>query len=143
MGLDNGILLKVKNQEKMGKMPSWLKPDVSYSDRGVCDTFELMYWRKCYNIRDVIFQHLHENNIKTVDDCSEDMNMSLDVFWELCNKLERCYTPKWWKEHDETIWSYNDIAKTYKTALAEARRVVGWLEDKDPDAYEIIFYDSY
>ena len=50
MGLDNGILLKVKNQEKMGKMPSWLKPYVSWSDRDTCTTFELMYWRKCYNM---------------------------------------------------------------------------------------------
>ena len=139
MGLDNGVVLRITNKEKFGDLPKWFAKTTQYDE----NTYEVMYWRKCYNIRDVIFQHLHENNIKTVDDCSEDMSMSLDVFWELCNKLERCYNPKWWKEHDETIWSYNDIAKTYKTALAEARRVVGWLEDKDPDAYEIIFYDSY
>ena len=142
MGLDNGILLKVKNQEKMGKIPSWLKSYIDYTNKPY-DEFEIMYWRKCYNIRDVIFEHLHEYHIKTVWDCSADMEMPLNVFWTLRDKLDKCYTPEWWEQHDDTIWDYNDINEIYRNQLAIARRLIGWLEDKDPDAYEIVFYDSY
>ena len=73
------------------------------------------------------------------------MPMSLEVFWNLCLKLKECYTEKWWNEHDNNIWSWEDIEESgyQKERLALAMRLVGWLETKDPESYEISFYDSY
>lgn len=73
------------------------------------------------------------------------MPMPLDVFWTLCKKLNNCYTEKWWNENDQSILSWEDVEETgyQKERLVLAMRLVGWLEDKDPESYEISFYDSY
>ena len=145
MGLDNGIMLKIKDKEKFGgdRLPSWM-PREDWEDKGNYP-WEILYWRKCWNIREVIFEHLVENKIKVCDDCSFDMPMSLDVFWRLCKRLDSCYNAKWWNENDESIWSWEDIEESgyQKERLALAMRLVGWLETKDPESYEISFYDSY
>ena len=93
MGLDNGLCLKIKNREKFGTLPTWIKYE-EWEQKGNYD-IELLYWRKCWNVRDVIFDFLHAKRIKTVDDCSEDMPMPLDVCVELCQKLLTCYTQEW------------------------------------------------
>ena len=71
--------------------------------------------------------------------------MPLDVFWTLCRKLNDCYTEKWWNENDQSILSWKDVEQTgyQRDRLALAMRLVGWLENKDPESYEISFYDSY
>lgn len=143
MGLDNNISLKIRDKEKFGgdRLPSWM-PRADWEDKGNYP-WEILYWRKCWNIRDVIFQHLRENHIRTCDDCEFDMPMSLEVFWDLCVKLEKCYTEKWWNEHNDSIWSWEEINDNYKANLMRACRLVGWLETKDPSSYEICFCDSY
>ena len=145
MGLDNGIVLKIKDKEKFGsdRLPSWM-PRADWEDEGNYP-WEILYWRKCWNIRDVIFQHLKDNHIKTSEECEFDMPMSLEVFWNLCVKLEKCYTEKWWNEHNDSIWSWEEVddSGNYKEQLMRACRLVGWLETKDPSSYEICFYDSY
>ncbi len=145
MGLDNGIVLKIKDKEKFGgdRLPSWM-PRADWEDEGNYP-WEILYWRKCWNIRDVIFQHLKDNRIKTSEECEFDMPMSLEVFWNLCVKLEKCYTEKWWNEHNDSIWSWEEVddSGNYKEQLMLACRLIGWLETKDPSSYEICFYDSY
>ena len=143
MGLDNSIVLKIKDKEKFGdvSLPEWMP-------RAECEdeenySWEILYWYKCWNIRHVIFQHLKENHIKTCYDCEFDMPMSLEVFCDLCVKLERCYTKKWWKEHDDSIWSWKDISRNYRANLMRVYRLVNWLETKDPSSYEICFCNSY
>ena len=122
MGLDNSIVLKIKDKEKFGgdRLPSWM-PRADWEDEGNYP-WEILYWRKCWNIREVIFEHLIENKIKVCDDCSFDMPMPLDVFWT-------------WKDIEKTGY--------HQERLALAMRLVGWLETKDPESYEISFYDSY
>lgn len=145
MGLDNGIMLKIKDAKKFGsdRLPIWI-PRQDWEDANNYD-WELMYWRKCWNIRNVIFRHLVANDIDTCDDCSFKMPMPLEVLWGLCEKLDKCYTEKWWTENDDSIWAWEDIEESgfYTSRLALTKRLIGWLEDKDPDSYEIYFYDSY
>ena len=50
MGLDNGIILKINNKEKFGVLPPFAANFDSYEE----DTIDLLYWRKCWNIRNVI-----------------------------------------------------------------------------------------
>lgn len=73
------------------------------------------------------------------------MPMPLDVFWTLCKKLNRCYNKEWWDKNDRSILSWEDVEQTgyQQERLALAMRLVGWLETKDPESYEISFYDSY
>lgn len=143
MGLDNGIMIKIKDAEKFGakQLPAWM-PRNEWEDKENAP-WEIFYWRKCWNIREVIFDFLNRNGVHTVNDCSEDAIMDLETFWGLCNRLEGCYTKRWWKNHSNSIWELNEVRDRFREDLALARRLVGYLEDKDPDSYEISFYDSY
>lgn len=136
MGLDNGILLKIKDRDKFGKLPKGY--EIWFDD-----TIEILYWRKCWNIRSYIFDFLNDKGIKTVTDCSEDSVMSLDDLKELLKGLKHCYKRKWWEENNDTIWEFDDIKDNFKDSLACAKSLVKWIKDKDPDSYEISFYDSY
>lgn len=143
MGLDNGIMLKIKNKEKLNTK---IFHDIGFngylSDES--DVYELLYWRKCWNIREVIMDHLESNGITVCDDCSFDMYMSLDVLESLIGeKLPECYSPTWWNEHDDSIWSFDEICVPYHKDLLRAMRLIERLRDVDPNAYEIWFYDSY
>ena len=136
MGLDNGITLRVKDKEKFGELPKGYKIFVE-------NEIEILYWRKCWNIRGYIFDFLNSKGIKTVSDCSEDAIMGLDDLRELLKGLKNCYKRKWWEENDDTIWEFDDIKDNLKNNLDRANKLVKWLRDKDPGSYEISFYDSY
>lgn len=139
MGLDNGIILKINNKEKFGVLPPFAANFDSYEE----DTIDLLYWRKCWNIRNVIFNVLEKAGVDTVSDCSKDMPMTLDTFIDLLYKLNDCYTNEWWTENSDSIWDFDEINGNYHYHLLNAMRMAQWLEDKDPDSYEISFYDSY
>ena len=139
MGLDNMISVKIKDKTKFTEnellhLGTYHKYD---------DSYELMYWRKCWNIRELIMYKMHTAGLRTVNDCSEDMPMPVDFLKSLIYTLNQCYTPEWWQEHDDSIWSFDDICENMHGELIEAMVAVYILEQKDPDSYEIDFLDSY
>ena len=143
MGLDNGIMIKIKDKEKLDTK---IFQDIGFKGYGsdVYDVYEILYWRKCWNIREVILDHLESNGITTCDDCSFDMYMPLDVLESLISeKLPECYSPTWWNEHDDSVWSFDEICVCYHQDLLSVMRLIERLRDVDPNAYEIFFYDSY
>ena len=143
MGLDNGIMIKIKDENKLN--PNIFQ-ELGFIKYGSHNDFpyEILYWRKCWNIRDVIMNHLENNHITTCDDCSYDMAMSLNVLESLITDiLPDCYSPTWWQENNDSIWTFDEICTTYYRDLLKAIRLVERLRDVDPSAYEIYFYDSY
>ena len=62
MGLDNGIMIKIKDTNKLN--PNIFK-ELYFTNYGSREEFlyEILYWRKCWNIRDVIMNHL-ENRLR-------------------------------------------------------------------------------
>lgn len=61
MGLDNGITLKIK--DKNINLPKWLKATEQnhYSSKGEITEYklyEIMYWRKCWDLRNALVRTL-------------------------------------------------------------------------------------
>lgn len=56
MGLDNGIMLKIKDKEKFGEIPAWIRRE-PWEDEHNYD-YEILYWRKCWNVRAEILTYL-------------------------------------------------------------------------------------
>lgn len=134
MGLDNGIMLKIIDKEKFGPMPAWIKRE-EWEDKYGYD-YEILYWRKCWNVRDVILFYLNGHGE------GGDHPMNLDDLEYINKTLKKLYTKKNWDER-QSIWSWDEIKDTYKSNLKYAEKVAKWLQDKPEGSYELYFYDSY
>lgn len=94
MGLDNYIVLKIKNQGLKERLTAISKSKIFE------DEFDLLYWRKCYNIRGVIFSLIESEE----DESTGRYKVTLSELHDIINQLEICYTPEWWSYNDDTIW---------------------------------------
>ena len=156
MGLDNGIMLKIKDNKL--NLPEKLKAAFeSYSE----GSYDVLYWRKCWNVRGAILDVLAENQ------CFEDENdykyhISLEVFEKILDHLrEQVYRGLTWKNSGESIWEwdssykwaddtceweYDDvgICDKYWSDLTYAFELLWFLKTiDDKESYELEFYDSY
>ena len=134
MGLDNGIMLKIIDKEKFGPMPAWIKRE-EWEDKYNYD-YEILYWRKCWNVRAVILSYLE------ADDDEYEWTLSLMDLQDICKILKKLYTKSNWDE-SQSIWSWDEVKNTYKSNLKYAEKVAKWLRDKPEGSYELYFYDSY
>lgn len=134
MGLDNGIQFRILDREKFGDIPKWFKRE-PWEEKHGCD-YEVLYWRKCWNVREVILFYLngHEEG--------GEFPMSLDDLKCINSILKKLYTKKNWDEN-QSIWSWDEIKKYYKFKLRYAKKVAAWLKRKPVGSYELYFYDSY
>ena len=134
MGLDNGIMLKIIDKEKFGPMPAWIKRE-EWEDQYNYD-YDILYWRKCWNVRAVILSYLEAS------DDEYEWTLSLMDLQDICKILKKLYTKENWDE-SQSIWSWDEIKKTYITNLRYACRVLKWLHTKPEGSYQLYFYDSY
>ena len=134
MGLDNGIMLKIIDKEKFGPMPAWIKRE-EWEDKYNFD-YEILYWRKCWNVRAVILFYLNGHQE------GGDFPMNLDDLEYINKTLKKLYTKKNWDER-QSIWSWDEIKDTYTHNLKYAEKIAKWLKDKPVGSYELYFYDSY
>lgn len=139
MGLDNGLMLKIKDKEKFGEIPSWIRRE-DWEDKYGYD-YEINYWRKCWNVKDLIFDVLVEQGVPCHEDGSSFV-MPLKVLDEINKELKKLYTEKIW-DKGGSIWEWEDIRETYKNNLKYAKKVAKWLKRKPADSFEVYFYDSY
>ena len=135
MGLDNGINFKILNKDKFGEIPVWFRRE-DWEDKYGYD-YEILYWRKCWNVRNSILYFLPDAH----SDGGE-FTVTLDQLQDIFKILKTLYTKKNWGEAG-SIWSWDEIKKTYPANLRYAKRVVKWLTSKPADSYTIYFYDSY
>lgn len=148
MGLDNTLELRIRNAEMAKRVPQFLSEYVgggdSWSDEyAAC--YDMLYWRKCWNIREEIFHFIAKKTHINPD--GRNTPFTMDMAHELMfNILPRCYTKKWWKEHSDSIWSYSDIKKIYPANLRVAIEFLGWIEGSGYQLgkdFELAFSDSY
>lgn len=148
MGLDNGIRLKIKDKEKFGDTKK-LYSMFSWTNEG--SEYELLYWRKCWNVRREISEVLADayNNGNAEHDKYFDENgindyiFNLKAFKNILIRLRKIYKKSWWEENDDSIWEWSECGSNYKSWLIKAWKVFDVLKDKDADSYELSFYDSY
>lgn len=134
MGLDNGIMFRIKNKEQFGEIPAWFRRE-SWEDEHNYD-YEILYWRKCWNVRAEILTYL------AADDDEYEWNLTLMELRDILKILNPLYTKQGWDE-SMTIWSWDEIGDRYRDNLKYARKVLKWLETKPADSFEVYFYDSY
>ena len=103
MGLDNGIMFKIKNKEQFGEIPSWFRRE-SWEDEHNFD-YEILYWRKCWNVRAEILSYLPNTHHE-----GGEFNMTPDQLEDICKILKGLYSKKNWDE-TESIWSWDEIKK--------------------------------
>lgn len=134
MGLDNGIMLKIKDKEKFGEIPAWIHRE-PWEDEHNYD-YEILYWRKCWNVRAAILSYL------MADDDEYQWTLTLMELKDIFRILGTLYNWHNW-DSSQSIWSWDEIRESYKENLKYAHRVLKWLETKPTDSFEIYFYDSY
>ena len=135
MGLDNGIMFKIKNREQFGDIPKWFRRE-EWEEQHNFD-YEVLYWRKCWNVRAEILHYLPNTHGE-----GGEFDMTVDHLEDICKILKGLYTKANWDE-SQSIWSWDEIKKNYPANLKYARKVLKWLRTKPEGSYQLYFYDSY
>lgn len=167
MGLDNGITLWMKKpvNERIASLLTDVEWEHDPYDENL-QGFDLLYWRKCWNVRYAIAEVLNENRDKGVKftydtncdgipvDCYS-ATFGVDVLERILDKLrEDVYSYEAW---GDSIWDWHDpeqddeegtkrdmgVCDSYWYHLTHAYQVLEILRTLDPGSYEIEFYDSY
>lgn len=147
MGLDNGITLRLKKDSFTIKETNALnKFNVVGFNSENENTFDidLLYWRKCWNIRGEIFDFLADNGYNVNNDTYE-YDLSIDMMLKLAKRLESILKPSWWSDNCDSIWSWDECGKNYIRDLKSCIKALKALKkmNKSEDSYRIFFYDSY
>ena len=161
MGLDNYITIKFKNHIPLQEMAHYgFTPDRYMGDG---DLFELLYWRKCWNVRQIIAEVLGQftdtNWLYNKDDNIFDATFSLPCFEKMLDALrDRLYNISAWEGSRATgmgsIWDWhcwddknsNDdgVGDNFWHHLTRVYQVLEFLRYKcNPDDYELKFVDSW
>lgn len=136
MGLDNGIILKLANKKVPEDFPEqeawWIDSQEDVDKNG---EFHVCYWRKCWDIREIILGVLHagqEGGNYPVE--AEDLPAIRRRIFKLLN-------PKNYENAADSIWEYDERVDGELQMLLNMM----WLENhlkKHPED-SAVFYDSY
>jgi len=140
MGLDNGIMMKGKTKE--GKkflkkyFSEWL--DKYYTTEKE-EIYEVTYWRKYWNLRNLMF----DNNFGVNEDHYILKIADLPVIVE--KVIKPFLNEDYWNENDNSIWDWDEAIRNLGNNIFNLRYLMRMVEQKkitDNDI-EIWFYDSY
>ena len=133
MGLDNGIVLWVKNEKDYKKSYRLFKHESWYC-AGEC---EVAYWRKCWGIRNAILRVVDPSITNKYE-----FSVTLDNVDNIIKTFKYFLHKKEWENEADSIWEWDRHTKRNQIRnLRGLKRLRRWLK-KHPDdiAY---FYDSY
>lgn len=132
MGLDNGIQIK----RKQGLPDEVFKKfDTDVTRKWEYD-LEVAYWRKCWNIRALIYETLcapQENDSEIPMDRQDVLN--------IITILKRINGRNWYNLPCDSIWSWSEYKASHRRNIANLKWLARFMK-KHPDI-EVYFYDSY
>lgn len=131
MGLDNSIRIKRTDtlpKKVLGKF------DTQLSLTWGCD-LEVVYWRKCWNIRSLIYDALGAAQ-KNDSEIPMDRQDVLNVI-----KALKGVNRKNWNAAGGSIWSWSEHKKFHRQNIADLKCLARFMK-KYPDI-EVYFSDSY
>ena len=131
MGLDNGICIK-RNSTSIEIYDKLRRFEDSWDTKHEYD-FDIAYWRKCWNIRELIAEA-----IGGIYDCS-DTSITRDQIPEIINKLQSLNEENW-EDRGSSIWTFEDQEPYIKQQIEDLWYLYELMDKYDIDVY---FYDSY
>lgn len=131
MGLDNGFILRgVKRTE----IPSFVVLPFDGGSRD--DEVEIVYWRKCWGLRNMITQVLH------MDKDTYEAKVEAEDLRAILRKMPQFFDKTYWEDEGDSIWTFEEA---FENILLQQTINLYWLESylsEHPDK-ECYFYDSY
>ena len=146
MGLDNGITLRVKGEinpdAEILTIPGIEKADLNDNTEQGFTYYEICYWRKCWNIRDILFANCHDAEGK--EDCGE-YSFTVDELKEVRDSLYHtiCKGPEAWNEENRSIWTFEEAMNFLPWDIVRISALIDYLQHDGAGRSEVFFYDSY
>lgn len=141
MGLDNGIVLKAKedisvpNELMLTKYDVWRNFNSDDIDEPL-DTIpkdeqvEICYWRKCWGIRNEIIHCFEKRPYK----------IPFDKLDEICNIINKFTKEEYYNMYARSIWDWDEMVDKLKLQITRLEWCKELLKE---DKIELEFYDSY
>jgi hypothetical protein len=133
MGLDNGI--EVKRKDNLPNCVLCFDNDEWRKQRDY--DLEVAYWRKCWNVRAIIFSVIDSGENDYV------YNITREELVEIIHCLEDDLHYFDFLEGDwgGCIWTWNEFRRIQKWNMKNLKKLAGMM--KRHSEIEVIFYDSY
>ena len=135
MGLDNGI--QIKRNTSTNSIPELKQFELAYDNKHQFD-FEVCYWRKCYNIRNMIMDVVESAR----DNDNSDILTTTDIE-KIIHGLQSFNSANW-QENGGSIWDWDDEEYPYSEKIQRdienLKNLQTLMEKYDLEVY---FYDSY
>lgn len=142
MGLDNGITLRVKGEinpdAEILTIPGIEKDSWNDNSEPGFTYYDICYWRKCWNIRDILF------DAKGKENCGE-YNFTVDELKEVRDGIYHaiCKGPKVWNEENRSIWDFEEAMNFLPWDIVRISALIDYLQHEGAGRSEAFFYDSY
>lgn len=133
MGLDNGI--EVRRKKNLPNCVLCFDDDWC-KQRGY--DLEVAYWRKCWNVRDVIFDVLRrgDENDSVIDITREELVEIIDRLESDINYFDFLEGGSY-----SCIWDWNTLRRIQKRNIKNLKKLARMMK-RHPEI-EVYFYDSY
>ena len=137
MGLDNGVQMKIKRNEKIPYTFVNLAVESFYSDEESNElVFDVLYWRKWWGMRNAFMNHLES---KYGYDLGR-YQLDTDDVTELIFIFDK-YTDK---DHwDNDYWEYEDNIEKIRHDIEMLKEIRFFMREHHDTPVRFEFYDSY
>lgn len=144
MGLDNGIILRVKGKID-GDCPllsiKGIEENDWYTEENAkgFHIYDICYWRKCWNIRDILFSSCQDAQDKEE---GNDYELTIPELEDIRDQLYDmiCKGPDRW---DDSIWDFEDAMNFLPWDIVRISALINYLKNEGAGRAEVYFYDSY
>ena len=136
MGLDNGIIVKSnKRQLTRNDLPTGI---VYPFNEDYQNGIEIVYWRKCWGIRNEI---MNTFGWRFIDDQYQFEIDTPEQVFKLIEIIASWLDEKRWDEEGNSIWEYDTMRSTLIANIVNLSMIYIYMFS-NPDVY-LEFYDSY
>ena len=132
MGLDNGITIRRKDNLPNCVLcfdKDWWRKKHGYD-------LEVAYWRKCWNVRNVIY-----NTLGMPDENDSEIELSWEDVRNIVQALEEQIRYSTYEDWGSTFWTWNEFRGFQKRNIKRLKKLARMM--KRHSEIEAIFYDSY
>ena len=131
MGLDNGVC--VRRNEYTNNIRALKHFEEDWERENGYD-FEIVYYRKCYNVRSMIF-----DVVPAAHDGNESDPLTIADIDNIIAGL-KSFNAENWDHNLGSIWDWNPYSKKIKQDIKNLKRLKKLMKKYDLEVY---FYDSY